>query len=690
MRTSSHSGTDRRGVRLAEDGTLSVLVPATTTAEAVEVCLLDGRRSGAELDPGGERRIELVPDEAGWWRGTVPDVAPGTGYGLRVHGPWSPATGVRTNPAKLLVDPWARQVGGRFIDLDAALAYSGDPFTGAVSTVDSAGHVPYALVPAPEGIVGKDRPDVPWRDTVLYETHVRDLTMRHPEVPAELRGTFGGVAHPAVLEHLTRLGVTTVELLPVFANAPEPSLMARGRRNHWGYSTLAYLAPEPRYAAVPGREIAEFRAMADALHAAGLELVLDVVFNHSCEGGVDGPSLSWRGLDGPGWYQLGPDGRDIDFTGCGNTFDAGSPLVTALVVDCLRYWVTEMGVDGFRFDLASTLGRPGGSGFSRDAPLLVALAEDPVLSQVKLIAEPWDCTGEGYQVGGFGPVWAEWNGRYRDGARDFWRGHGAVSEIVTRLAGSSDIYWPRRGPAASVNFVTAHDGFTLRDLVSYDHKHNEANGEDNRDGTEDNRSWNCGVEGPSTDPAVLSLRERQMRNLLATLGLSAGTPMLLGGDELGHTQHGNNNVYCLDDETSWRDWSSSELTGFVSRVLALRRSVPELRRDDFFYGHSDLAVGEVPDIVWLAEDTRELGAEDWGRHRETLVVRVRSASSLLMVLHAGTGPVDVQLPAWLGDPAWVPELTSGTADGAPDSMEPVAAGSVVTVPGRTFLVFRSA
>ncbi|WP_018334987.1 glycogen debranching protein GlgX [Actinomycetospora chiangmaiensis] len=684
MRTTSPTGTALRGVELGEDGTLSVAVPATSTAEAVEVCLLaDSWESG--------RRVELVPDDDGWWRGQVPDVAPGTGYGLRVHGPWSPGTGVRSNPAKLLVDPWARRVDGAFTSLGAALAHVDDDPFGRASVLDSAGRVPYALVPEPSPVVGTGRPEVPWRDTVIYETHVRDLTMRHPEVPEALRGTFAGVAHPAVIEHLTRLGVTTVELLPVFANAPEPSLLSRGAHNHWGYSTLAYLAPEPRYASVRGQEIAEFRAMVDTLHAAGLELVLDVVFNHSCEGGVGGPSLSWRGLDAPSWYQIGPDGRDIDFTGCGNTFDAGSPLVEALVLDCLRYWVTEMGVDGFRFDLASTMGRPGGSGFSRDAPLLTALASDPVLSQVKLIAEPWDATGEGYQVGGFGAVWAEWNGRYRDGVRDFWRRHGAVSEIVTRLAGSSDIYWPRRGPWASVNFVTAHDGFTLRDLVSYDHKHNEANGEDNRDGTDDNRSWNGGVEGPSDDPGIVALRDRQTRNLLATLGLSAGTPMLLGGDELGHTQHGNNNAYCLDDETSWRSWSSADpaLAAFVGRVFALRRSVPELRRDDFFYGHSDLPPGEVPDIVWLSETARELGAEDWGHHKETLVVRVRSSSPVLLVLHSGEGDVDVELPTWLGDTTFVPDLTSGTPDGVPASVEPLPAGATVTVPPHSFLVFRS-
>jgi isoamylase len=671
------------GTTLDDDGVLAVAVPATATAEAVEVCL---------LGEGPERRVELARDATdGWWRGSVAGVAPGQGYGLRVHGPWSPRAGVRTDPAKLLVDPWARRVGGELTSLGAARAHVGDDPFGARSDVDSAGSVPFAVASAPVSPAPVERPAVPWRDTVLYETHVRDLTMRHPEVPAELRGTYGGVAHPAVVEHLRRLGVTAVELLPVFANAPEPSLAVRGRRNHWGYSTLAYLAPEPRYAAVPGEEIAEFRAMVDALHAAGLEVVLDVVFNHTCEGGVGGPSLSWRGLDAPSWYQLGRDGRDIDFSGCGNTLDAGSPLVRTLVLDCLRHWVTTMGVDGFRFDLASTLGRPGGSGFSPHAPLLEEIAADPALAGVKLIAEPWDATGEGYQVGGFGPAWAEWNGRYRDGVRDFWRGHGPVSEIVTRFAGSSDIYWPGRSPAASVDFVTAHDGFTLRDLVSYDHKHNEAHGEDNRDGTDDNRSWNSGVEGVSEDPAVVALRSRRMRNLLATLGLSAGTPMLLGGDELGHTQGGDNNAYCMDDETSWRSWADAEpgLADFVGKVFALRRSIPELRRDDFYYGHSGLAPGEVPDIVWLSESGRELGPEDWPTPRRTLVVRVRSASSLLVVLHAGHEPVEVTLPARFGDAWWSPVLDSRSADGEPTEAGALEAGARTVVPPHTFLGFRS-
>jgi isoamylase len=672
---------DARGTHLDGD-VLRACVPATPSAEAVELCL------PAE---GGERRVELARGRDGWWRGEVGGIAPGTAYGLRVHGPWDPTRGVRTNPAKLLVDPWARRVTGSVTSLADARAFAGsDPFSGRRSDVDSAGAVPHGLATAPLDDAAGARPSVPWADTVVYETHVRDLTMLHPDVPEHLRGTYAGLAHPAVVEHLARLGVTTVELLPVFAHADEPSLLARGRRNHWGYSTLAYLAPQPRYAATPGREVEEFRAMVATLHGAGLEVVLDVVFNHTCEGGADGPSLSWRGLDAAGWYALDARGRDVDLTGCGNTLDPASPLVRALTLDSLRHWVTTMGVDGFRFDLASTLGRPRGGGFDPAAPLLADIASDPVLSQVKLIAEPWDATGEGYRVGGFPPAWAEWNGRFRDDVRDFWRGHGPLSAIVTRVAGSSDLYWPARTPAASVNFVTAHDGFTLADLVAYERKHNEANGEEGRDGTDDNRSANHGVEGPTSDPAILALRARQARNLLTTLLLSAGTPMLLGGDELGHTQHGNNNVYSLDDETSWRSWAHPDLVDFVARALALRRATPALRRTDFFYGRADTDPdGAAPDVAWLHPDGRELTEPDFHAHGRTLVVRIDGERALLLVLHAGDAAVDVLLPDAFGDAAWAPVLDPGTPTGAPPSTDPLAAGGTLTVPGHTALVLRA-
>ncbi|WP_433036362.1 glycogen debranching protein GlgX [Actinomycetospora sp. CA-053990] len=661
---------------------LHACVPAGPSVEAVELCL---------PGPGGERRIELGRSGDGWWRGTADGVAAGDPYGLRVHGPWEPGRGVRTNPAKLLVDPWTRRVEGSVTSLAAARAFEGtDPFSARPDDHDSAGSVPHGIVTAPLEPVPGARPGVPWPDTVIYETHVRDLTMRHPAVPEHLRGTYAGLAHPAVIDHLVGLGVTTLELLPVFAHADEPSLLSRGRTNHWGYSTLAYLAPQPRYASTPGREVEEFRAMVATLHAAGLEVVLDVVFNHTCEGGADGPSLSWRGLDAAGWYALDARGRDVDLTGCGNTLDAASPLVRSLVVDSLRHWVTTMGVDGFRFDLASTLGRPRGGGFDPSAPLLTDITSDPVLSTVKLIAEPWDATGEGYQVGGFGPAWAEWNGRFRDDVRDFWRGHGPLSGIVTRIAGSSDLYWPARTPAASVNFVTAHDGFTLADLVSYEHKHNEANGEQGRDGTDDNRSANHGVEGPTSDPAILALRARQARNLLTTLLLSAGTPMLLGGDELGHTQHGNNNVYSLDDETSWRAWDSPELVDFIARALSLRRATPALRRTDFFYGRADTDPEDAaPDIAWLHPDGREFTEPDFHAHGRTLVVRVDAAPSLLLVLHAGDAPVDVLLPAAFGDAAWTPVLDAGTPGGAPATTDPLPAGEPLAVPAHTALVLRA-
>ncbi|WP_433787030.1 glycogen debranching protein GlgX [Actinomycetospora sp. CA-101289] len=675
---------DARGAHLDGD-VLRVAVPAAPSAEAVDLCL---------LGTGDERRVALRRGADGWWHGETTGIAPGTPYGLRVHGPWAPGRGVRTNPAKLLLDPWARRVEGSVTSLADARPFAGDdPFSARPSDRDSAGVVPHGLVTAPLGPAAGARPAVPWADTVIYETHVRDLTMRHPDVPEHLRGTYAGLAHPAVVDHLVRLGVTTLELLPVFANQAEPSLLARGRGNHWGYSTLAYLAPHPRYASTPGREVEEVRATVAALHAAGLEVVLDVVFNHTCEGGADGPSLSWRGLDAAGWYALDSRGRDVDLTGCGNTLDPASPLVRALVVDSLRYWVTTMGVDGFRFDLASTLGRPRGGAFDAAAPLLTDIAGDPVLSTVKLIAEPWDATGEGYRVGGFGPAWAEWNGRFRDGVRDFWRGHGPLSEIVTRVAGSSDLYWPARTPAASVNFVTAHDGFTLADLVSYERKHNDANGERGRDGTDDNRSANHGVEGPTSDADVLALRARQARNLLATLLLSAGTPMLLGGDELGHTQHGNNNVYSLDDETSWRSWtalSKPDLVDFVARALALRRATPALRRTDFFYGRADTDPdGAAPDIAWLHPDARELTEPDFHHHRRTLVVRIDGAPSLLLVLHAGSSAVDVVLPDAYGDAAWVPVLDAGTPTGAPDPADKLPAGEVLTVPAHTALVLRA-
>ncbi len=470
---------------------------ASTVAERVELCLFDGG------DPAGaaERRVELTERTFDVWHGVVDGVSAGQCYGYRVHAP----LGLPGDPDVVLLDPYARRIR----DGLAVVTAPGGPDTG----------------PAPE---------VPWEQTVIYELHVGSFTAAHPEVPAALRGTYLGLAQPAVLQHLRALGVTAVELLPVHAFLDEPSVRARGMRNHWGYSTAGYFAPHPSYASTPGAEVGEFRTMVAALHSVGIEVILDVVYNHTCEGGADGPVLSLRGLDSTGYYLHSPDGRLLDLTGCGNTIDPASPMAVRLVLDSLRYWAQDMGVDGFRFDLASVLGRPRGGPFDPRAPLLTAIATDPVLSRRKLIAEPWDATGPGYQVGGFEVQFAEWNDRFRDTVRDFWCGSAPLGELASRLSGSADLYAAsRRRPWASVNFVTAHDGFTLRDLVSYQRKHNDANGEDNRDGTDDNHSGNHGVEGDTDDAAVLAARARHVRALAATLLLSTGTPMLLAGDELG-------------------------------------------------------------------------------------------------------------------------------------------------------------
>ncbi len=522
-----------------EDGGVRFAV-ASTSADAVEVCLVDG-------DDGDlhERRVALTEQTFGVWHGHIPGVGAGQRYGYRVHGPYRPWAGVRANPAKILVDPYARQIVGRVTDLEAARGWVDDPMIGVDSTVDSLGHVPLSVVTPPDVPVAEPLPDLPWSESVILEVHVRGWTKLHPDVPAEHRGTYLGMAHPAVIEHLKRIGVTAVELLPVTSIADEPPLLQRGVTNYWGYATLGFLAPHAGYASVPGAETTEFAAMVAALHAGGIEVILDLVPNHTAEGGVGGTTICYRGLDAPSYYSLGGNGHDADITGCGNTLDSGSPTVIRLVCDAMRHWVTVYGVDGFRIDLASVLGRPHSRSFDPQSPMLTAIAVDPVLSRVKLIAEPWDATGEGYRVGGFGVAWSEWNGRFRDAVRDFWRGHGGIGEVASRLTGSSDLYARSgRRPWASVNFVTAHDGFTLRDLVSYERKHNEANGEDNRDGTDDNRSQNFGVEGETASADVVAARLGTARALLGTLLLSTGTPMLLGGDERWRTQGGNNNAYC--------------------------------------------------------------------------------------------------------------------------------------------------
>ncbi|MFD1532147.1 glycogen debranching protein GlgX [Pseudonocardia aurantiaca] len=647
---------------------------ASTSADAIEVCLVDGPDGALS-----ERRVALTERTFGVWHGYVDGVRPGQRYGYRVHGPYRPLDGVRANPAKILVDPYARRITGRITNLQAARGWVDDPMTGTLNTIDSLGHVPLSVVTGPDPVAPLIRPDVPWSETVIAELHVRGYTKQHPDVPPLHRGTYLGLAHPAVVQHLCRLGVTAVELMPVCAIADEPPLVEGGRTNYWGYATLGFLAPHAGYASVPGAEVEEFRTMVAALHAAGIEVILDFVPNHTAEGGVGGTTLSYRGLDAPAYYSLGGNGHDADITGTGNTLDSGSPTVIRLVCDAMRHWVTSYGVDGFRIDLASVLGRPRSGTFDPNAPLLTAIAVDPVLSRTKLIAEPWDATGEGYRVGGFGVAWSEWNGRYRDAVRDFWRGHGSIGEVASRLTGSSDLYkLSGRRPWASVNFVTAHDGFTLRDLVSYERKHNEANGERNRDGTDDNRSQNFGVEGETTSPVIAERRLAAARAMLGTLLLSTGTPMLLGGDELWRTQGGNNNAYCLDDPTSWVAWpddtAAASLTAFVGRVTEIRRSSPALHRDRFYRD------GEV---LWWHPSGRRLGGHDW--HDGNLHSLGLLRGEWLLLLHAGGDAIPATLPA--GGP-YTPELDSTRPGGVPVSDRAVPGGTTITLPPRSLLLLR--
>jgi isoamylase len=602
-------------------------------ADAVDVAL---------FDDGAETRHALERDERDVWRGHVAGAGPGTRYGFRVHGPWDPARGVRCNAAKLLLDPYARQIAGA-VAWDAAVYGDND--------ADSAPFVPRSVVASGAFDWGDDRPPgTALVDSVMYELHVKGFTRLHPEVPEALRGTYAGLAHPAVVAHLQRLGVTAVELLPVHQFVHDAPLVARGLRNYWGYQSIGYFAPHDEYAA-GADPVAEFKAMVRGLHAAGLEVILDVVFNHTAEGGEDGPVLCFRGIDNAAYYRLAQDpSRYVDDTGCGNTLDTHRPQGLRLVMDALRYWVTEMHVDGFRFDLAASLGRATAD-FDPFGGFLDAVGQDPILAEVKLIAEPWDIGQGGYDLGAFPPGWSEWNGRYRDTVRDYWRGaQGTLADFATRLAGSSDLFGGGRRPTASVNLVTVHDGFTLNDLVSYDAKHNEANGEGNRDGTDDNRSWNCGVEGPTDDEGVLALRARQRRNLLATLLLSEGVPLLLAGDELGRTQGGNNNAYCQDNAISWVDWegADAELAAFVTAVSALRRDAQVLHSGRFL-GRDDLA--------WVRPDGAPMAPADWA-DPEARAIAVVLARAVLLV-NAWWDPLTFRLP---GDGAW--DVVLDTADGA--------------------------
>ena len=578
-------------------------------AERIELCLFD--------DAGFETRADLPEVTAYCFHGYAPNVQPGRRYGFRVHGPWAPREGVRCRPSKLLIDPYARAIEGRVQWSEAAFTYRFDQ-PDVVNDDDSGPSMPKSIVVSPFFDWGDDRrPNIPWHETVIYEAHVKGFTKRMPGVPEELRGTYAGLAHPAAIEHLKKLGVTAIELLPVHHFLHDHHLVQQGRRNYWGYNTIGFFAPHHEYCAsgTRGQQVQEFKSMVKALHAAGVEVILDVVYNHTAEGNHMGPTVSFKGLDNKSYYKLvdGDPQHYMDYTGTGNSFNMRSPAVLQLIMDSLRYWTTEMHVDGFRFDLAATLARELHA-VDRLSAFFDLIQQDPVVRRVKLIAEPWDVGEDGYHVGNFPPLWTEWNGKFRDTVRDYWRGvDQTLPELANRLTGSSDLYENNgRKPYASINFVTCHDGFTLRDLVSYDRKHNEANGEQNRDGSDDNRSWNCGVEGPTDDPAVNALRARQQRNFLATLLLSQGVPMLHAGDELGRSAQGNNNTYCQDSPLSWIDWETAdeELVSFTAKLIALRRKHPAFRRRKFFLGRPLHGKGVV-DIAWFKPDGGEMTDDDW-------------------------------------------------------------------------------
>ncbi|HWE57501.1 MAG TPA: glycogen debranching protein GlgX [Acidimicrobiales bacterium] len=673
-------------------------------AEAVELCLFK--------PDGTETRYELPEVDAYTWHGYIEDIEPGQLYGYRVHGPYDPARGLRCNPAKLLIDPYAKAIWGEVEWGQAPYGYDTAADDLTPDSTDSAAAMPKAIVTDTGFDWGSDVPPRRrWADTVIYETHVKGLTWRHPEVPEAHRGTFAGVAHPAVIDHLTRLGVTAIELMPVHHFIHDHRLAQLGLRNYWGYNSIAYLAPHNGYASRPGhRAVTEFKAMVRSLHRAGIEVILDVVYNHTAEGDQRGPTLAFRGIDNPSYYRL-VDGNPrlySDSTGTGNTLNVSNPHVLQLMMDSLRYWVLEMHVDGFRFDLAATLARQFHE-VDRLSAFFDLIQQDPVISQVKLIAEPWDVGDGGYQVGNFPPLWSEWNGKYRDSVRDYWREGGtSIGELAERLTGSSDLYQANgRSPFASINFVTAHDGFTLQDLVSYDHKHNDDNGENGRDGTDDNRSWNCGAEGPTDDERVLQLRRVQVRNLLATLFLSQGVPMILGGDELGRTQLGNNNAYCQDTATSWYDWDhiDADLLEWTRHLIELRKSHPVFRRRRFFQGRplrAQMTAAGLPDVAWFRPDGESMTDADWNvGYAKALGVFLNGDAipdpdshgrpiiddSFFLVLNAWDQDMEFTLPGPEWGSPW--ELLLDTSSARPDPTGPAEhrpAGAVLPIAGRRLLL----
>ncbi|MDT8444258.1 MAG: glycogen debranching protein GlgX [Desulfuromonadales bacterium] len=669
-------------------------------AERVELCLID--------EDEKENRIEL-PEVTGYcWHGYLPEVEPGQRYGFRVYGPWQPKEGHRCNPAKLLLDPYAKAID-RKIDWDEAVfPYRFDKGPDVLSDSDSAPFVFYSVVHQPHfDWSGDRRLQLPWHETIIYETHVKGFSARHPNIPEEIRGTYAGMAHPAAINYLKDLGVTAVELLPVHQFVHDKNLIDKKLHNYWGYNSIGYFAPHNEYASEnrPGAVVAEFKQMVKALHQAGIEVILDVVYNHTGEGNHFGPMLCFKGIDNAYYYRTMADDRRYykDYTGTGNSLHMRHPHVLQLLMDSLRYWVLDMHVDGFRFDLAATLARE-----LHDVDKLSAffdlIQQDPVISQVKLIAEPWDLGEGGYQVGNFPPVWSEWNGKYRDCVRDFWPGRDEIlGEFAVRFTGSPDLYEnTSRLPFASINFVTAHDGFTLRDLVSYDEKHNEANGEENRDGADDNGSWNCGVEGPIDDPAVLTLRARQQRNFLATLLLSQGVPMLLGGDEIGRSQQGNNNAYCQDNEISWYDWENTdeELLAFTRKLIAFRHSHPVFRRRRWFQGRA-IHGAEITDIAWFTHEGEQLAEEDWGEgYAKSLGVYLNGKAipnpnprnepviddSFYVIFNAHYESLTFRLPSGDWGDNWTKEFD--TAAGWAEDEETCPAGSTLEINARTLSVLR--
>lgn len=701
MRVTGHAtlGWDPLGVTPDGRGGANVALWAQE-ASRVDLCVFD--------ESGREDRVTLDERVFNVFHAHVADLPPGTRYGFRVWGAWDPAHGHRWNPDKLLLDPYARAIDGAFVDDPAVYGHVGsDDLTR--STLDSAPFVPRSVVVDDHFDWGDDRaPATSWGDTVIYETHVRGLTRLHPSVPENERGTYAGLCRPEVLEHLTTLGVTAVELQPVHHFVDEPHLLSLGLTNYWGYNSIGYFAPHASYSSSGSRggQVHEFKRMVQALHSAGLEVILDVVYNHTAEGNQLGPTLSFRGIDNDDYYHLRDGGRFYaDYTGCGNTLDVSKPHVLQLVMDSLRYWVQEMHVDGFRFDLASALARS-----FHDIDMLgnfmTTIQQDPVLRRVKLIAEPWDVGPGGYQVGEFPPLWTEWNDKYRDCIRDFWRGSAGIGELGWRLSGSADLYASEgRRPFASINYVTAHDGFTLRDLVSYERKHNEANLEGNRDGTDNNRSANYGVEGDTDDPSVNTVRQRQMRNILATLLLSTGVPMINGGDEFGRTQRGNNNAYCQDNPVSWYDWAwqswQSDLKVFASRVLHLRTSHRAFRQRFFFDG-KPLHRGGPKDLAWIGADGHEIAEDGWHDgdtrtlgmylagelHGQDHDGRPLRDNSFLVYLHADVDDRDVVLPGLPYGTAYARVVDTATGQAEEDGTL-VSAGMVVTLMGRSLTVFRA-